>query len=264
MSAKVTTMKALEPQECAQKITLKKPETRQNIDESGLVTSSQTGIHPQLERYVRRHLEKPWAQPFHPPSTDVYRQLKNEGILSGDESIILDSGCGTGSSTQRLAELFPRHIVIGVDQSRARLAKSGVSSGFSRNGNCILLRAELSTFWRLLFNDGHTPERHFLFYPNPWPKPGHLKRRWHGHPVFPHLLSLGGEIEMRCNWEIYALEFARAVNLATSADIRRERFYPENGISPFEQKYIQRDQSLFSVVVPAQITQAFRVSRLPA
>jgi tRNA (guanine-N7-)-methyltransferase len=239
-------------------ITLKKTEARKNnIDESGIVISSQAGVHPQLEKYVRRHLEKTWSQPFHHPSTDAYRHLKIEGVLSGDRAIILDSGCGTGSSTQRLAELFPQHIVIGIDQSHVRLAKSGVRSGFSRNGNCILLRAELSTFWRLLLIDGHTPERHFLFYPNPWPKPGHLKRRWHGHPVFPHLLSLGGEIELRCNWEIYALEFARAVNLATGADVRRETLHPESSISPFEQKYMQRGQSLFSVVVPAQITQAF-------
>lgn len=237
---------------------MKKTEARKkNIDEYGLITSSQTGIHPQLKKHVRRHLEKTWSQPFHHPSTDAYRHLKNEGVLSEDKAIILDSGCGTGKSTQRLAELFPQNIVIGVDQSHVRLAKSGVSSGFSRNGNCILLRAELSTFWRLLLIDGHPVERHFLFYPNPWPKPGHLKRRWHGHPVFPHLLSLGGEIELRCNWEIYALEFARAVNLATGADIRRKAFHPESGISPFEKKYMLRNQSLYSVVVPAQITQAF-------
>ena len=118
----------------------------------------------------------------------------------------------------------------------------------------MLLRAELSTFWRLLLNDGFSPERHYMLYPNPWPKPGHLKRRWHGHPVFPQLLGLGGEIEMRCNWEIYALEFARAVNLATGADIRPARIHPDVGISPFEQKYLERGQALFSVTVPARET----------
>lgn len=233
-------------------IKLRKFETRKNADKSGLVTSSQTGIHPQLEKYVSRHLEKPWSQPFHPPSTETYRHLKNEGVLSGDKAIILDSGCGTGKSTQRLAERHPRHIVIGVDQSRVRLAKSGVSSRFLRNGNCILLRAELSTFWRLLLADGHLPERHFLFYPNPWPKPGHFKRRWHGHPVFPYLLSLGGEIELRCNWEIYAQEFAKATSLATGGDISPTRIHPDIGISPFEQKYLERGQALFSVTVPAR------------
>jgi hypothetical protein len=40
-------------------ITLKKTEARKkNIDECGIVISSQAGVHPQLEKHVRRHLEK--------------------------------------------------------------------------------------------------------------------------------------------------------------------------------------------------------------
>ena len=196
-------------------IDLKQLSVSKNLEDSGFITSSQTGIHPQMEKHLRRHLESEWLQPLHRPTEESYRQLKYEGGLSGETEFILDSGCGTGKSTQRLASLYPQHLVIGVDQSHTRLAKSGVNSGFLCTENCILLRAELSTFWRLLLDDGYSPERHFLFYPNPWPKPGHLLRRWHGHPVFPKLLSLGGEIEMRCNWEIYALEFAQAIKIAT-------------------------------------------------
>lgn len=235
-----------------------------NINQSGLVTSSQTGVHPHLEKHLKRHLATEWAQPFHRPTMDMYTQLENEGVFSTGQAIILDSGCGTGRSTQRLAGLFPQHMVIGADRSQARLAKSGVKSGYLRSGNYILVRAELSTFWRLLFNDGHFPERHYLFYPNPWPKPSHLSRRWHGHPVFPQLLCLGGEIEMRCNWEIYAQEFAQAVTLATGASHNAKKFQPENGISPFEQKYLERRQALFSVTVSTQLTEAFRRSRLTA
>ena len=242
--------------------TLNQSKTSMNIDKSGLVNSSQTGVHPHLEKQLRRHLKVPWLQPFHLPTVEVYRQLENTGVLSAGQPIILDSGCGTGKSTQRLAELWPRYIVIGVDRSHVRLARSGVNSSFFRNGNCILLRAELTTFWRLMVKDGHTPERNFLFYPNPSPKPGHLSRRWHGHPVFPQLLCLGGEIELRCNWEIYALEFARAVNFVSGANVEIEKFQPESGISPFEQKYLERGQPLFLVRVPAQITESFRLSRL--
>ncbi len=229
-----------------------------NINKSGLVTSSQIGVHPHLEKYVRRHLEKPWSQPFHQPTVEAYRQLENEGVFSAGQPIILDSGCGTGKSTQRLATLFPSYIVIGVDHSRVRLAKSGANSSFFRSGNCILSRADLPTFWRLLVNDGRSVETHFLFYPNPWPKPGHLLRRWHAHPVFPQLLALGGDIEMRCNWEIYALEFAQAVKYASGVVVKVHSFKPDSGVSPFEQKYLERGQSLFSVRVPAQVTVAFR------
>ena len=45
--------------------------------------------------------------------------------------------------------------------------------------------------------------RHYVLYPNPWPKIGHLARRWHGHAVFPDLLALGGVFECRSNWRIY-------------------------------------------------------------
>ena len=137
-----------------------------------------------------------------------------------------------------------------------------MTSGILRSENCILIRAELATFWRLLLSSGLSPQRHFLLYPNPWPKAGHLSRRWHGHPVFPHLLALGGEIEMRCNWDVYAQEFAEAASIATGAGISVNTIEPDDGISPFEQKYLERGQSLFSVIVPALKTQAFSLSRL--
>ena len=50
-----------------------------------------------------------------------------------------------------------------------------------------------------------------FLYPNPWPKKKHLGRRWHGAPVFPALVKLGGELEMRSNWQTYLDEFALAL-----------------------------------------------------
>ena len=233
----------------------------QNISESGLVSSGQGDVHPRLEAIVRKHLETHWSQPLHLPTLDTWHELETHPSFSAVMPLILDSGCGTGESTTRLAQQFPSHLVIGVDRSIKRLAKSGVSSAFFSRDNFILVRAELATFWRLLLMNGFSPQRHYLFYPNPWPKPGHLPRRWHGHPVFPDLLALGGEIELRCNWSVYALEFARAAGLATQALIGVVELKPDIGISPFERKYLERGQSLYSVLVPAQHTQAFRFAR---
>lgn len=239
---------------------MKPPAACENILASGLVTSKQSDVHARLETCVRRHLQTPWLQPLHLATMETYRRLEQEEVFSAGQPLILDSGCGTGISTQRLAGMFPHHLVVGVDRSLSRLAKSGVTSGFLRRENYILLRGELATFWRLLFGGGVSPERHFLFYPNPSPKPGHLSRRWHGHPVFPTLLALGGEIEMRCNWKIYAEEFAQAARYATLADIAINRIRPDDAISPFEQKYLERGQALFSVTIPARETNIFRLS----
>ena len=139
---------------------LNQSETKENILKSGLVTSSQVGVHPSLGKHVRRHLQSTWSQPFHRPSVDVYQELKEMAVLSEDRPFILDSGCGTGQSTQELARLFPHQLVIGVDRSIARLSRSGVNTSIFQNENYILLRAELATFWRLLAHDGFSPQRH--------------------------------------------------------------------------------------------------------
>jgi len=236
-----------------------------DIKTAGLVSSSQQGTHPRLVETLQRHLDHIWAQPFHRPTVAAYALLKSDCGFSGERPFVLDSGCGTGASTRKLADMYPGHVVVGVDQSGARLAKSGMQNGLLQRKNLILLRAELSTFWRLLAADGFIPDLHYLFYPNPWPKAAHLKRRWHGHPVFPLLLTLGGEIEMRCNWEIYAQEFALAAGLATGQPLDVTPFKPpcgkDSAASPFEKKYFQRGQSLFAVTIPASVTAAFRDSR---
>ncbi len=246
--------------------TVKTIQINEKPDHDGLVSSSQAGVHIHLVKHLRRHLASRWAQPLHQPTVEVFLQLRDEGVLSAGSPVILDSGCGTGSSSLRLARMYPDHLVIGVDQSLARLSKSGAGEELFQKDNCVLIRAELSAFWRLLFETGINIDRHYLLYPNPWPKPAHLKRRWHGHPVFPVLLALGGEIELRCNWEIYAQEFALAANYALGTAVTVVKITPENGISPFERKYLERQQVLYAVKVPAHDTRAFRAdrSRVPA
>lgn len=230
---------------------------------AGLVSSSQNGVHPRLQQILQRHLDRPWSQPLHQPSVEAYQHLQDECSFAPDQPFlnqpfILDAGCGTGKSTQTLANNYPGHLVIGVDRSQARLAKSGMSqnAGIYRRDNCVLLRADLPTFWRLLARDGHIPHKQYLLYPNPWPKPGHLQRRWHGHPVFPCLLAVGGEIEMRCNWDIYAQEFAQAAAFVSGVPITVKKYQPLEPLSLFEQKYFERGQSLFRVTIPVRVTNA--------
>ena len=168
------------------------------------------------------------------------------------KGIVLDSGCGTGASTFELARRFPDRTVVGVDKSEARLARGGVVDNPHAAGNTFLLRAELASFWRLALEAGWALERHYLFYPNPWPKPGHLQRRWHAHPVFPDMLRLGGRIEMRCNWKPYADEFAFALNRLAGSAVQPAVLEGGDPVSPFERKYRASGHALYSVVLPGQ------------
>jgi tRNA G46 methylase TrmB len=194
-----------------------------------------------------RHAAVPWNQPLHRPTVEAFEALQ-ECLADGEGGLILDSGCGTGESTRLLAARFPECLVVGVDKSLVRLQKTSVSSFPHRENNAVWLRAELASFWRLALAAGWRLERHYLFYPNPWPKPGQLQRRWHAHPVFPVLLRLGGRLEMRSNWKVYAQEFAFAVGRLTGSAVQAHVLDRAKPVSPFERKYRNSGHDIYQVI----------------
>ncbi len=222
----------------------------QQKNHSREVSSPQKGPHEGLINLLRRQGLRKWAQPLHQPSVEAFEALQQ--ILPGaDGKLVLDSGCGTGESTRLLAAALPDCTVIGVDKSLARLARTGAKHFPHVEGNAVWLRADLTSFWRLALQASWKLQRHYLLYPNPWPKPSQLQRRWHAHPVFPDVLRLGGRLEMRCNWEPYALEFAAAINYLLGVRVSPGTPAPEPVLSPFERKYRHSGHELYSVVVSA-------------
>jgi len=156
-------------------------------------------------RNLPRFLAHRGVTPFNREAFDralaaYHAHCDRAGAAYGQLPLWLDSCCGTGRSTLRLAEQNPGAFVIGVDKSGVRLERN---AAFRRSGdgagapNAVLVRADCCDFWRLLWESGARVQRHTLFYPNPYPKPRDLPRRWHGDPAFPILLRLGGDLEAR-------------------------------------------------------------------
>ena len=212
------------------------------------VESSQQGIHERLEETVRKHLAHPFRKPYAAHNIEAFAQAQ-QWLASRNQPLILDSFCGVGESSWRLAERFPDCVIIGVDKSAARLQKHASHRGSERD-NYLLLRADVDDFWRLAVDSGWQPRAHYLLYPNPWPKPGQLSLRVHGSPLFASLLALGGEIELRSNWPVYVDEFCAALQLA-GRDASSECFVPKTTLTPFERKYHEAGQALWRVCSPA-------------
>ena len=214
-----------------------------------VLRTAQSEVHPRLEAIVRRHVERPWRGGRHEPTCSAFRKVSAAVEQQADRPLIFDSGCGTGESTQLIAAAFPQCLVIGIDRSAVRLARLPSGSLSYREQNALWVRAELAAFWRLAVQAGWRLERHCLFYPNPWPKAAQLRRRWHGHPVFPEMLALGGRLEMRTNWDVYACEFARAVEIVSGRSARIEPVADTGLTSPFERKFRSRADPLYRVRV---------------
>lgn len=209
---------------------------------SRLPVSSQQGLHPRLEQTVLRHCRSSWQQPIRQHSRQAFDQV--EPLAERAAALVLDAGCGVAESTAQLARLHPDALVIGIDKSAHRLARA-----HSLPDNARLVRAELGDFWRLARQAGWRLREHALYYPNPWPKAAQLLRRWHGHPVFPDILGLGGRLELRTNFELYALEFAAAVELTLGMRPEVVSFQAADPISPFERKYALSGHPLYRVIV---------------
>lgn len=212
------------------------------------VISNYTGIHPALQKVVERHLSSPYQKAYSNHTKDGFE--RNLEILDAWRgAIILDSGCGTGDSSIILSKQFPNHLVIGADKSEKRISLALAKA--PKRANLLFLRCELVDLWRLLDDYHFVLEKHYLLYPNPWPKSGHLKRRWYAHPVFQTLLKLGGLLEIRSNWSPYVDEFHVAVQIAQVRNENVSRGMIQSGcpLSAFEKKYLESGQTLHSLRV---------------
>jgi len=143
-------------------------------------------------------------------------------------------------STALIAAAHPDAMVVGIDQSAHRLAKHQATGA----RNYLLLRAEAEPFWSCLVQADLTLHSHWLLYPNPWPKASQIKRRVHGHGAFPVLSRLGGTLELRTNWDIFAREFCRAAALI-GIQGQTASFIPDSPMTLFERKYADRGQTLW-------------------
>ena len=202
----------------------------------------------ELRKIVQKHCKsldvflekKPIAQHTQAAFNQIYPHV------DPNKKVILDSGCGTARSTILLGERYPDHIVIGIDRSFVRLNKNGLNSEISISvetseesqrpfqavsANTLLVRAELTDFWRCCLETDWDIVKHYILYPNPYPKKNRVKKRFYAHPSFPLILKIGGEITVRSNWEGYLKEFANSVEYA-------HELYDSEGMKDFAIPYL--------------------------
>lgn len=214
---------------------------------SRIPQSAQSGVHERLEAVVRKHLAELFRKPIAPYNREAFDAALADWNRAAP--LILDAGCGVGHSTIQIARAHPEHWVIGVDQSQDRLERKKPYPDALMPRNLVFVRADLVDFWRLIDEAGLRLARHYILYPNPWPKIGHLARRWHAHPVFPFIPRLGGVLECRSNWDVYMHEMATALSIALGHDVPWGAFEAEVPLTPFERKYRDSGQILYRLTL---------------
>jgi tRNA G46 methylase TrmB len=216
------------------------------LGDSKVIISNQDGIHEKLDEVVKKHLAHDFKKPYQAHTQQAFEEINGvvQSFLNANPEgeVILDACCGVGQSTRLLAQKNPRAIVIGVDKSDHRINRNvegfDVNNGFNAD-NFYLVRADLNDFYRLVKAAKWPVSKHFILYPNPWPKSKHLQRRWHGSAVFPQMTRIGNELILRSNWRIYLDEFQQAAShVDLTGDISEVAIVDAGlALTPFEAKF---------------------------
>ena len=212
------------------------------------ITTNQTGLNEHLDEVVLKHLKHKFRKPYRQHTVEAFKQM--QAIVAADpRPIIFDSCCGVGESTAKIAQLHPDCLVFGMDKSADRLERNDQHRHAHQVDGQVyhLFQVDLNDLWRLAVDAGWQLHKHYILYPNPWPKAKHLQRRWHGAAVFPSILALGGELELRSNWALYLQEFQRALALA-KVKSELQTYTAAEATTPFERKYWASGQTSWQLL----------------
>ena len=217
----------------------------QPTGDSKAIVSNQPGVHEKLDEIVKKHLAHRSKKPYQAHTEQAFEQI-NAIVQAFDGDIILDSCCGVGQSTRILAQQNPEALVIGVDKSANRIERN--IEDVWQVDNYHLIRADLNDFYRLVEKANWPIHKHYILYPNPWPKAKHIQRRWHGSAVFPEIIGLGKHIILRSNWPIYLQEFQQAAAIA-GRNGEMSEVTDKQPLTPFEAKYQASGQTCWQLII---------------
>lgn len=134
------------------------------------------------------------------------RRLDLPELFGRDAPVVLEIGCGMGEATVAMAAAEPERNLLAVDvhtPGLGRLLGAVASRGLTNvrvaEGDALVLLAEMLQPASL--------EGVRVFFPDPWPKARHSKRRM-VTPAFAELVASrlvpGGELHVATDWQPYA------------------------------------------------------------
>ncbi len=177
-------------------------------------------------------------------------EILDYGSLFGnDKPVIIEIGFGMGDTTREMATIRPEYNYIGIEVFLQGFVKLLKRIGDDRIDNVKIIRFNAVDVIEHMIGDGTVAGFH-VFFPDPWPKKRHHKRRLMSAEFMSLLASKlrkGGYIYMVTDWEEYAeetLEKAREV---------KELFNPFYSFAPpvawrpvtkFEQKGMEKEYTI--------------------
>ncbi len=168
------------------------------------------------------------ARSLPPGPLDPYRAFGRRSPL------VLEIGCGHGEAAIAYAVQHPGHDVVAIDVHTPGIARMLAAAERAAVANLRIEVGDAVTFLEDRVGPGQLSAVH-LFFPDPWPKAKHAKRRFVG----PHTLDLlqtrlsgSGHLLIATDqpaYAAYAMEQVRAHPSFVVQEVDRPRWRPAAG-----------------------------------
>lgn len=214
------------------------------------------GKERQIKSYVLRNnilddKDKAIVEKYFPSNGLFFedKPLNSKTVFGNNNPLVIEIGFGMGDSTLQMALIKPENNYLGLEVYLKGFVKLLSGLGENNIDNVKIMRFNAVDVLEHMIPDGSVSGFH-IFFPDPWPKKKHHKRRLM-NPDFLHLLATklkrGGYIYMVTDWEEYAEE---VLELGINENLLINPFYgfappvAWRPITKFEQKGMDKEYTI--------------------
>ncbi len=177
------------------------------------------------------------------------KMLSWSEVFGNDGEVVIEIGFGNGEVTSQMALIKPEYNYLGLEVYLKGFVKLLGTLGDNDIDNVRIMRFNATDVLEYMIPDNSVAGFH-IFFPDPWPKKKHHKRRIM-NPEFLHLLATklkkNGYIYMVTDWEEYAEE---VLELVKDEPLLYNPFYDFappvawRPLTKFEQKGMDKDYTI--------------------
>lgn len=174
-------------------------------------------------------------------------------VFENTAPVIIEIGFGMGKATAIIAENNPDKNYIGIEVHRAGVGR--LLGEIEKRGlvNLRIIEYDALEVLEYMIPDNSIAAFH-IFFPDPWPKKRHHKRRLVQRPrtdLFTRKLSPGGYIYMATDWEPYGEEAYFELTATTRLLSMYQGYAPRQSWRPetrFEEKGKEANHEIFELM----------------
>lgn len=198
------------------------------------------------EKRAYEELKHVWCIPFE------HKTLNYTDIFSNTNPVTMEIGFGMGQATSQIAENNPDMNYIGSEVHIPGVGRLLGEIKRRQLKNLYIIEHDAIEILESMIPDNSLEAFH-IFFPDPWPKKKHHKRRLIQRPRTDLLVSKltpGGYLYFATDWEEYALSALEELNATKGIHNRYDGFAPHQDWRPktkFEQKGLDAGRQIYEL-----------------